>query len=192
MSSRDKLILLCAPLTVLIEWTTFLIVINTYPFDFNHPFSAIPYDYPSMSVLFGLTLSLAGLSFAVFTLALRPYWKDVFRFSLICAILMILAGWAQYNPNGGFWHTVHAGSANLFGAGYLFIMFQIAQRSRGVLQQASRIFLAIATLCLVGVILTTNVFHANAGRFQFVMLLTAQAWALFTAYYLWKRQPTTQ
>lgn len=192
MPSREKLILLCAPLTVLIEWTAFIIVITTYPFDFNHPFSAIPYDYPSMAVLFGAAVSLAGITFAIFTLALRPYWKDAFRFTVVCAGLMILAGWAQYNPNGEFWHTVHAGSANLMGAGYLFLMFQIAQRSQGVLRQASRIFLVIATMCLIGVIVTANFLHVNAGRFQFVLVLTAQSWALFTAYYLWKKQPTTQ
>ena len=190
MTAWDKFTVLCAPLTVIFEWFCLVFVLLSFNFDFNQPLSSLPYYHPEFALFFGVSLTVVATLFTTFTLALRLYWKAVFRFAVICGLLFVVAGWSPYDPfnEGNFWSVVHAGAANLSVLGYTFIMFQISQRAHGALKQGSKIFFQIAVLGIIGVTLAIHVFNAYAAWFQIFLVLNVQAWGLYTAYCIWKER----
>ncbi len=194
MTRWQKLTLLCAPLVVVFEWFCFVIVLTFSNLDFNKPLSALPYYYPELATFFGSVLTIIAVLFTIFTLALRHFWKDVFKFAIICSIFFIIAGWSPYNPfdEGSFWSVVHAGAANLSVLGYTFVIFQISQRAHGALRQGSKVFFHIALLGILGVTLAIHVLNAYAAWFQMFLVLNVQAWCLYTAYCIWQDQQATR
>lgn len=188
MTTRQKR-LWFAPLAVLIEWTTFVWVVARYPMNFDLPLSSIPYFYPDFYPIFGVAITAVAVCIWLFSPLLQPFWEHAIVMTTVCGIAMIIGAWALYNPNGGFWHAVHANAISLAVIGYSFIILQVSHNAAGAYRLACRIFSAIAILGLVMVVLSIYVFQSYVAWFQLFLMLTVQAWLLYTAYYLWKRQP---
>lgn len=192
MSLKEKLIILAAPLAVIFEWVTMIYVLNHFSMDLNQPISTLPYYHPDARLLFGIVLSVVAVLFSIFSLALTEYWKPAFKFTLFCSAVYLMAGWSLYDPvnQTSLSSVIHAGAANFAALGYTFLIFQISQRSHGMLRQASKVFFKLAVLFMVGVTLSIHVFHDYAAWFQILVLLTAQAWVLCASLFLWKQKST--
>ncbi len=192
MSQRDKLIILCAPFTVIVEWSSFIFAIAYFGLDFDQPISAFPYLHEDYAWYYSLTVSLIAILFAVFCLSLRRYWKPSFKLAALSTGLFLIMAWAQYSPNGGFWNGVHNFCANLGALGYGFILLQVSFRGSHMMRQAGMVFISFAAVNLIAIFLSVHVFHLYATWFQLLFMLTVQAWALYLAYYLWHEEPATQ
>ena len=192
MSRSDRLIILCAPLTVTVEWLAIFFASWRFSLDFNEPLSALPYNYPDAAWFYGMSVSIAAVLFAIFCLALRQYWKPAFLFALISSSLFLIAAWAQYNPVGGFWNAVHDICASLATLGYSFILFQASFRATGRLRRGGMIFSSIAIVNILAVLVFAHIFRVYVTWLQILLILNVQAWALYFAYHLWLQWPAIQ
>lgn len=108
MKLSHKQLLMFGPLTIIIEWVGFVVSYRySQGLDFNNPISLLSVAKQPLPLIFSITLLLAGISFFIFSLALRSYSKNIIWVSLFASIMLSLTGWAKYSGQGGIGDLLH-------------------------------------------------------------------------------------
>jgi len=165
--------------TVFIEWVgSVLLLIKSGGLDLNKPISVVTVAKQPLPLIFGLTLSLAGLTYFLFTLSLRSISESIPKVGLISGIAFALTGWVPYRGDGQVADIIHNLAVYVAVAGYGYIVWSMRKHHIGLIQHASTVagvlFLAATIAAFVGLF----VFHRYVAVAQIAILAVAQAWTM--------------
>lgn len=183
MNLTKRQLWLFGPLTVLIEWAGLLIGMQyAKNFDPNKAISTLSVSPQPLPLIFGLTLNLAGLSYFIFSFALKEHSKNITTVAFISGGLLALTGWITYSGNGGIADIAHNLCICLAVGGYCTIIWMIRDHHDHRIRLATKSTLWI--LFAVGCLAFYSLFISH--RFEsFAELLTLffiQVWTLIVVW----------
>lgn len=164
--------------TVVIEWLGFLICASLYTPDWSEPVSQFGY-YEATRVAFGVTFTLAAISYYLFSLHLNAYWKYTSRFAAISGACFIVVGWIPYEPYAQSFifdtHNIMIVIAVLLYA--LPILFIGYKKAHHLVSRISRI-LFYALFVLVAWSLIARMLNIGIIYAQLLSILPFHAWII--------------
>lgn len=178
MRLSNRQLLMFGPLTIVIEWLGLLMSFYyTRGLDLNVPISLLSVAEPPLPTIFATTLTLAGLSFFIFSFALRHYSKNIVWVSLLAGIMLALTGFARYSGRGGLSDILH----NIFIysslASFGVVIWMMKKHPHKVISSVSEkvfIFLLISSAITV---VSLNI-HRYVAFIQLTMLVVLQVWVM--------------
>lgn len=192
MKLSQKALLLFGPLTVLVEIMGLMLSLH-YLKKFNPDtalsmYSVAPRPLP---LIFGLTLTLAGILYFIFSLALRPYSKNIPIIALFSGIMISLTGWISFSHNGSTRDILHNFCIYVALAGYSSMIWLMKKHPVRAIQRISSItfyLLFVSILWASVCILILNRYIAIA---QLLVLLIMQLWTIVIAWHTKKHITST-
>lgn len=179
MRISKKHLWLFGPLTVLIEWIGLLIGMQyAKNFDPNKAISILSVAPQPFPLIFGLTLTLAGSSYFIFSFALKEHSKNITTVAFISGVLLALTGWIAYSGNGGIADMAHNLCIYLAVGGYCTMIWMIRDHHDHRIRLATRSTLWL--LLLVGCLAFYSLFisHRLESVAELTVLFFIQVWTL--------------
>ncbi len=179
MKVSQKTLLMFGPLTIFVELAGLALAIH-YIKKFNPDIalsllSVAPRPLP---LIFGLTLTLAGVFYFIFSFVLRPYAKNIPIIAFVSGLMLSLTGWISFSHNGSTRDILHNICIYTALIGYSSMIWLMKKHPVKAVQQISNItfyLLMISILWASVCILVLNRYIAIA---QLVVLLIMQIWTI--------------
>ena len=172
------------PLTVLVEWTGLLIGIQfAKDFDPNQAISSLSIAPQPLPIIFGTTITLAGLSYYIFSFALKEHTRNITTVAFISGVLLALTGWITYSGNGGVKDLLHNFSIYLAVGGYCTMIWMLRDHhnSRIRLATLSTLWLLLLVGCLAFYCLFIS--HKLESIAELTVLFLIQIWTLVIVWF---------
>lgn len=181
---KQKHLLYFGPITILIEWTA--LIIASFYFHAFHPNQALSEITAAawpLPFIFGLTLTVASITYFLFALALRSYSKLIPYFALIAGIAFALAGWIPYHGHGGTTDLFHNLCSYTAGFGYTAIVWLLRKHPSRKVSLMSTIIFSLAVTSIALAFITLFVVHKYVAYIQLLIMVLLQTWALIVTFY---------
>jgi len=193
MQLQKHHLLYFGPVAVLIEWIGLGVMWRYYPnFNPNNAISTITMAPAPWPQFFGVTLTLVGITYGLFTLPLRAYSPYVPLIGLIAGIAFVLTGWIPFSGNGGVVDVVHNISSLVAVVSYTAIIALMQKHPKQRISHASK---TIYYLLLFGVVLSfasLYAVHRFVALIQLFLLALIQTWTIIVVWHELKSSGATE
>ena len=180
---NKRFFLYCGPLTVLIEWIGLLLgKLLAKDFNFNAALSTLTHAKQPLPIIFGVTLTLIGITYFLFSLALTNISRLVPFAGGVAGAMFALAGWVPYTGNGGWSDSIHNTCTYVATLGYALMIWSFKKHPQHALRRIS----AITLFSLV--LVTIWSFESVASKSliavsQLCMLFIFQLWTILVVWH---------
>lgn len=184
MKLNRKTLLLFGPITLVIEWTG-LVVGSMYAkgFDTNRALSTLSTASEPLPFIFGMTLTLAGFTYFLFSLALADHDKKIPVLGAISGILFALTGWLPYSGDGGTFDILHNAAIYASVTGYVAMIWLVRGHDNHKVHKLTvrsiRVIVAATVIALVSM-LVIGKYEAIA---ELLVLITIQVWTILLVWH---------
>lgn len=183
---RNKVFLYSGLITVAVEWLGLLTSLAyTHRLDPNKALSTSTQAPWPVPLIFGLTLTIAGLSYAIFSFALKPYSKWIPFWAIVAGFAFMMTGWTPYSGYGGRADLIHQFFSYVALMGYVIMIWLLRAHPRRHIRVSST---TVACL-IIGATGFAAISHFALGRYfayaQLLILLLIQTW---TVYVIWNER----
>lgn len=184
MKLNRKTLLLFGPITLVIEWTG-LVVGSMYAkgFDTNRALSTLSTASEPLPFIFGMTLTLAGFTYFLFSLALADHDKKIPVLGAISGILFALTGWLPYSGDGGAFDILHNAAIYASVTGYVAMIWLVRGHDNHKIHKLTvrsiRVIVAATVIALVSM-LVIGKYEAIA---ELLVLVTIQVWTILLVWH---------
>ena len=180
---NKRFLLYCGPLTVLIEWIGLLLgKLLAKDFNYDAALSTLTHAAQPLPLIFGVTLTLIGITYFLFSLALANISKLIPIAGGIAGAMFALAGWVPYTGNGGWSDSVHNTCTYVATLGYAVMIWSVKKHPHQTMQR-------ISVIALVALVLTAIwSFESVASKSlvavsQLCMLFIFQLWTILVVWH---------
>ncbi len=170
--------------TVVAEWVGLVLgYAYLHRLDPNKALSTATVAPAPLPLIFGLTLTVAGVTYAIFSLALRPYSRWIPYYAIIAGIAFSIAGWTRYTGYGGTQDVVHQISSYIALFGYLAMIWLLRSHPKRHISVASKTVTGVIVGALGLAVLTNYVFHQYFAYVQLLILISIQTWTVLVVWH---------
>ncbi len=184
MKLNYKSLLLFGPVTLLLEWTG--ILIGSYyakGFNPNRAISTLSTASQPLPFIFGITLTLAGFTYFLFSLALADHDRRIPVIGAIAGLLFAFTGWLPYSGNGGITDILHNVTIYASVTGYIAMIWLARGHNNHKIHKLTvwslRIIVAASIIALVSMLLVGK-YEAIA---ELLVLVTIQVWTMLVVWH---------
>lgn len=174
--------------TLILCWISLATVAAIHSPNWSEPISQFGY-YPQTRYVFALTITLAAITWYLFSLHLNPYWQHTSLITLLAGVCFIIIGWVPYEPYvRGFIFDLHNAAVLLAAVLYaLPLLFIAYAKKHEEIAQVSRV-LFFAIILFAGWSIIARVYDLGIIYAQFLTLLPMQIWLIMTNKLLLQRK----
>lgn len=169
--------------TVAIEWLGLLLgIILANGLNIDQPISAYSTADQPLPLIYGITLTLAAITYFLFTVPLVPYAKHVALTAGVAGTAWILTAWSPYKT-GGLDSGFHTFFSFVAAFAYLLVVWQLRTHPFKKIGDASVFFSALILIGMIGTILTVFINHRFSALAQLIVLIAIQTWTIYTVWH---------
>lgn len=169
--------------TVVVEWIGLVLGFLIEPFNPNMAISTASVGIQPLPIVFGVTLSIAGLTYYLFSLALRPYSRWIHYYAMVAGIAFALTGWLPYTGTSGLADVPHQLCSYVALVGYIAVIWALRQHPKSHIAVTSR---AIAWLIIGMIIMSVLSDYFDQKYFaitEILILVLIQTWTVFVVWH---------
>lgn len=170
--------------TVIVEWAGLALgFLYWRHFNPDLALSTATVQSSPLPQIFALTLITAGITYTVFSLALRSYSRLIPYFAALAGLAFALTGITKYTGYGGFQDVVHQICSYAALAGYVAIIWLLRVHPKRHIQVASQVVVGIIVGAIGVAILSNYVFHRYFALVQLLVLFSIQTWTVLVVWH---------
>lgn len=184
MRLQNRQLLYFGPIAVCIEWFAILLALN-YKQEFNphHALSTATTSAQPLPLVFGVTLSVVAVTYALFAFALRSYSRYIPLLGFISAISFTLTGWIPYTGTGGTHDILHNICSFISVACYIGIVWQLSKHPKKHIRNASTVSSSLLVLGVILSFISMYAIHQYIAFVQLHLLFIIQCWTVFIVWH---------
>lgn len=186
---RKKYYLYSGLVAVVIEWVGLLLIVTyLHRLDPDKALSTntvAPWPVP---IIFGLTLTLAGVGYALFSLALRSYSRYLPYVGVAAGTAFAVTGWTPYTGNGGPQDILHQVFSYLALIGYVIMIWLLRAHPRRQISLVSQIIVGLIFAIILLSLISNYLGNPYFAYLQIAIVGLVQAWTVLVVWH--ERRPS--
>ncbi|MEO5627479.1 MAG: hypothetical protein ABIQ89_01165 [Candidatus Saccharimonadales bacterium] len=185
---RRKYYLYSGLLAILAEWAGFVLIAYFHHLDLNKALSVNTVASWPLPLIFGITLTLAGLGYGLFSVALKPYAHSIIYVGITAGVAFAFTGWTPYTGYGGVGDLVHQAFSYVALAGYITMVWLLRSHPKRQIRLASKIIVGLMLAIIALAPVSNYVWHQGFGYLQIAIVGLFQSWVVLV---VWQERKLT-
>ena len=183
MLKNKRLLLYCGLLTVAIEWLG-LLVASFYVRNFNPntALSVIGSEPMPLPFIFGITFTLVGITYYLFSLSLKSYSEQIPKLAFIAGIAFIVVGWIPFKGDSTT-DVIHNLAAYIAMFGYIGMVWLLQAHPHKKVSEMSKNLFRLLILLIFVIISSLYFFHWYIAYLELLILFVIQCWTVFVIWF---------
>lgn len=183
MTLSKKQLLYFGPLTIAIEWTGIILLSKINGFNLNEALSTVTTAPRPSPLIFGVTLTLASITYFIFSLSLKTVSSRVPHIALLSGIAFTLTGWIPYRGDGGTLDVLHSLCSYIAVVGYMYMIWTVRNHPVKPISKASMGIIWLLLLVILISFYSLFIAHRYIALIELLILFIIQAWTIIVVWH---------